>query len=133
MMPVQVLSAEQSSRLRSLVFCYRTIVVALAVLAIAHEAVKLFLVLGAAQFAHVGVEFLAHFIKLATLFFQPVELGLAPIIEGNIARREMRAIAAMRMSAAGEESIGGAVGVALETTQTLPKDDVGEHGETQRP
>jgi len=40
--------AERSWELRSLVFCYRTIVVALAVLAVAHEAVKLFLILGAA-------------------------------------------------------------------------------------
>ncbi|AUW45080.1 hypothetical protein CUJ84_Chr004778 [Rhizobium leguminosarum] len=120
-------------RLRCLVFSDRAIVIALGVPAVAHKTIELFLILGAAEFAQIRVEFLAHFVKLAALFLHPVEFGLTPVVKGDVAGRKMRAVTAMRAAAGGKEAIGRLVDVTLEAAQTVAEDDVGKHGKTQRP
>src|SRR3954447_18917635 len=111
-MPVRTIAFKN---LRRLEFGNRTVVVTLCVFAISREAVEFFLVLCPAQFADIGVKFVAHFIELAALFFNSVDLGLAPIIEGDVACREVRTMAAMRTAATGKEAIGRLIGVTFET------------------
>ena len=55
--------------------------------ALGHEAVELFLVLGAAQLARVGVELLQRLVELAALFLDPLQFLLAPVVEGDVAGR----------------------------------------------
>src|SRR5690606_942116 len=102
-----------------------------AILALAHEAVELLLILGAAQLAHVLVELLAHGLELAALLGQALQLPLAPFVEGNVAGAAETAIAAAR--SAGEHAVRRAVDAALELMKAVAPQDVGEHGEAERP
>ncbi len=50
-----------------------------------HEAVELFLVLGALQFQHIGLEFRTHFLELAAFLLDALQFGDAPFVKSKIA------------------------------------------------
>ena len=55
--------------------------------ALAHEAVELLLVAGAAQIVHVALELATLLVELAALFLEPLQFLLAIVVEGDIAAR----------------------------------------------
>ena len=107
-------------------------------LAVAHEPVELFLVLGPAQFAQIVVELVAHLVELAALFLETFHLGIAPVVEGDVAGARRSGVAAMAApaggpAAAGENVVRRPVHVAFEAVEAVTPDDVGEHRQSERP
>lgn len=104
-------------------------------IAFSHEAVKLFPVLGTAQFMRIVLERGAHLFELAAFLGQALEFLFAPFVKGDIACAERTASERRTLAAAecAAEAIGGAADVALETIQPVTPKDVSEHGETKRP
>src|SRR6185312_9537238 len=86
-----------------------------------------------AKLARVVVEFLTHLVEFAALLSEALQFLLAPIVEGHVARAGKTGVSCMASAAAAEDIVPGTADIAPEPVEPVAPDDVGEHGQTQRP